>query len=224
MAAAPCAKAKIVNLSLCLDAGPARLHAAALMPTLSPLLSERLMLCPPSPTLTPAVLDFFVRNQAHLAPWDPPQPADVLTLQGQARRMAQALQAFRDGQGLRYWLCMRAQPERVVGTLHFSAIARGPFQNTLLGYSLDQGCQGQGLMGEALARGLQDVFSGPLRLHRVQAAVQPVNRRSSALLQRLGFRREGLAPRYLFIAGAWRDHEIWSLLNPDWPDGLPPVG
>ena len=59
-------------------------------------------------------------------------------------------------------------------------------------------------------------------LHRVQANVRPENARSLALLEGLGFEREGLARRYLFIDGAWRDHVTTALRHPTWPDTQPP--
>jgi len=55
-------------------------------------------------------------------------------------------------------------------------------------------------------------------LHRLQAAVRPENKPSLAVLQRLGFALEGLSLRYLFIDGAWRDHQVFALLNPSWGD------
>lgn len=55
---------------------------------------------------------------------------------------------------------------------------------------------------------------------RIQASYIPDNVRSGRLLQRLGFQREGLAPRYLFIDGAWRDHVITALINPHFDDGV----
>jgi ribosomal-protein-alanine N-acetyltransferase len=60
-----------------------------------------------------------------------------------------------------------------------------------------------------------------VNLHRIQAAYRPENGRSAAVLERLGFRHEGLARDYLFIAGAWRDHCITALTNPRFakPDG-----
>jgi ribosomal-protein-alanine N-acetyltransferase len=94
-----------------------------------------------------------------------------------------------------------------------SQIARGPFQNAMLGYAVDADCQGQGLMREALQAVIAHAFSPAVHLHRIQANVRPENARSVALLQRLGFEDEGLAREYLFIDGAWRDHRMFALRN-----------
>jgi ribosomal-protein-alanine N-acetyltransferase len=55
-----------------------------------------------------------------------------------------------------------------------------------------------------------------LRLHRLEANIQPSNERSIALVRGLGFRKEGLSRRYLKIGGRWRDHERWALLVDEW--------
>ena len=73
--------------------------------------------------------------------------------------------------------------------------------------------EGQGLMFEALAGDAGPCLRG-LRLHRVQANHLPENHRSARLLQRLGFRIEGLARDYLYINGAWRDHVLTALTTP----------
>ena len=91
-----------------------------------------------------------------------------------------------------------------------------PAQGASLGYALDAAHQGAGLMHEALQAVIGEAF-GPLNLHRLQAAYRPENTRSAAVLQRLGFRELGLARDYLFIDGAWRDHERWAKLADDEP-------
>jgi len=69
---------------------------------------------------------------------------------------------------------------------------------------------------EAGLRLVLDQCFGALRLHRIEASIQPDNSRSVALVARLGFRREGFPPRYLKIGGRWRDHEHWALLREEW--------
>lgn len=161
-----------------------------------------------------AVADFYRRNQAHFAPWDPPLPPDHAEPDRVALALADAADAFVAGRSLRWWLQLADQPGRVVGSVHLSGVLRGAFQSCNLGYAIDAACQGQGLMPEALQAVLDEAFSPRLNLHRVQAGVRPENRRSLAVLARLGFRTIGLAQRYLFIDGDWRDHQLFELLNP----------
>jgi ribosomal-protein-alanine N-acetyltransferase len=70
-------------------------------------------------------------------------------------------------------------------------------------------------MREALDLVIAHAF-GPLRLHRLEANIQPNNLRSIALVRGLGFSYEGFARRYLKVGGLWRDHELWALLKEDW--------
>ena len=79
-----------------------------------------------------------------------------------------------------------------------------------MGYFLDQARGGRGLASEAVALALRFAF-GPARLHRVQAAVMPHNVRSARVLEKNGFRREGFAPRYLRLDGAWQDHDLFAI-------------
>jgi ribosomal-protein-alanine N-acetyltransferase len=175
--------------------------------------TARLELLAPDPALASAVLAFFERNREHFAPWDPPTPSGFYSLRAQTERIATGRQQFEAGDAYRYWVCLRGQPSRVIGQVHYSSIVRGAFQSTLLGYGIDRAWEGRGLMHEAVQAGIAEMFSPRVRLHRIQAAHLPENQRSAAVLARLGFEREGLARRYLYINGAWRDHVINALLD-----------
>lgn len=103
----------------------------------------------------------------------------------------------------------------IAGTIGLSQIFRKSFQNAYLGYLLFENFTGQGLMTEAVALGLKYLFAS-LKLHRVEANVQPENLASIRVLQRNNFRLEGFSPKYLKIGGRWRDHERWAITLEDW--------
>jgi ribosomal-protein-alanine N-acetyltransferase len=111
-------------------------------------------------------------------------------------------------------ICLRGSGE-LVGMVNVSQIFRGGFQSGYLGYWIGAPFEGQGLMREALGLALRRVF-GALRLHRVEANIQPRNRRSIALVKGWGFRREGYSPRYLKFDGEWRDHVRFALTVEEW--------
>jgi ribosomal-protein-alanine N-acetyltransferase len=104
----------------------------------------------------------------------------------------------------------------IVGVVNISEIVHGFFCSAYLGYYAMAGFCGRGLMTRAVELAVDHAFN-ELGLHRLEANVQPDNLRSRALVKRLGFRLEGFSPRYLCIAGAWRDHERWARLSDDEP-------
>jgi len=99
----------------------------------------------------------------------------------------------------------------LAGVINLNEIVRGGFLSAYLGYYGLAGGTGRGVMTAAVDMVLREAF-GKLGLHRVEANIQPTNAPSRALVQRLGFRLEGFSPRYLKIAGDWRDHERWAKL------------
>jgi ribosomal-protein-alanine N-acetyltransferase len=111
-------------------------------------------------------------------------------------------------------LARRSEDDAIVGLFELSDVVRGNFQNAYLGYWVGQPFAGQGYMREGMQLALRFAFQ-ELRLHRVEANIQPANKRSLALAKTAGFRREGFSPRYLKIGGRWRDHERWAILAED---------
>lgn len=112
-------------------------------------------------------------------------------------------------------LVCRAADGAVMGAITLSQIFYGALQSAYMGYYIGAPFARQGYMGEAVGLALDHAF-GRLRLHRVEANIQPANRASLDLVRRLGFSREGFSRRYLFIDGDWRDHERFAMLAEDW--------
>jgi ribosomal-protein-alanine N-acetyltransferase len=113
------------------------------------------------------------------------------------------------------FLIARPEDDAIVGAADLSHIFHGPYRNAYLGFYALGSNAGRGYMTAGLRHLIRHAFAD-LRLHRVEANVQPLNERSKALLRRLGFRQEGFSPRYLKIGGRWRDHERWAILAEEW--------
>ena len=113
------------------------------------------------------------------------------------------------------FLICRSEDRAIAGMINLSQIFRGIFQNAYLGYGLGVKFTGRGLMTEAVELILKFAFKD-LKLHRVEANVQPKNKASIAVLQRAGFTKEGFSRKYLKIGGRWRDHERWAIIAEDW--------
>jgi ribosomal-protein-alanine N-acetyltransferase len=112
-------------------------------------------------------------------------------------------------------LVCRRSDHAIIGFFNISQIARGSLQSAYLGYAAGERFARQGYMREGIELVLGFAFS-ELNLHRLEANIQPGNRASISLARGAGFQREGFSPRYLKIAGRWRDHERWALLAEDW--------
>ncbi len=112
-------------------------------------------------------------------------------------------------------LLCRSEDSTIMGFFNLSQIVRRGFQSAYLGYAVGKPFAAQGYMRDGLDLVLRHAFTN-LRLHRVEANIQPSNTSSLALARGAGFRREGFSPRYLKIGGRWRDHERWAILAEEW--------
>ena len=112
-------------------------------------------------------------------------------------------------------LVCRLADGAIMGFFNLSQIVRRALQSAYLGYAVGKPYAGQGYMREGLELVLRRAFT-ELRLHRIEANIQPGSLASVALAKGAGFQREGFSPRYLKIGGRWRDHERWAILADDW--------
>jgi ribosomal-protein-alanine N-acetyltransferase len=165
----------------------------------------RVRLAAPAPGDRREFLDLVEASRTLHRPWTYP-PADAASY----RRLLERDRA----DNFFALLLRRDEDDGIVGLFEFSEIVRGGFQNAYLGYWVGAPFAGQGYMREGIGHALRFAFA-ELRLHRVEANIQPDNKRSLALARSAGFRREGFSPRYLKIGGRWRDHERWAILSHD---------
>lgn len=174
--------------------------------------TERLVLATPRADQAEAMLDFATRNREHLKPWNPPEPPNLYTLSHWQEAVSKYAAANEAGTAARFWFSPQEEPDRIIGSIGFSQIFRGPFCSCVLGYQIDRDCEGQGMMSEALRSAMGYMFEEQ-KLHRIAANYRPENVRSGRLLAKLGFRIEGYAKDYLFIDGEWRDHILTSVTH-----------
>lgn len=148
-----------------------------------------------------------------LIPWEPVWAADHLTRKGFSNRVYWAQRSINNGSALPLFLIRRAD-ERLLGAVTLDNIRRGPSQAGTLGYWIGGPFARQGYMQEALQAVVHHAF-GRLDLSRLEAACLPENTASRGLLEKCGFKYEGVAQSYLQINGRWRTHVLYAALRMD---------
>ncbi len=159
----------------------------------------------------PALAAQLRENREFLAPWEPARRDHYFTDDGQREVLADMLRQWADGSTLPHVILVDG---RVVGRIALTNIARGPFQSGQLGYWVAASVNGRGVATAAVADLIRVAF-GELGLHRIEAGTLVHNVASQRVLERNGFQRYGLAPRYLRIGGEWRDHILFQRLSED---------
>jgi len=153
------------------------------------------------------LLELRLRNRSFFEPFEPTLPPDHFTRRAQLDAIVHGNRAWDDDR--EYTFGITLPTGELAGRIRLSVVVRGPWQNANLGYYVDRDANGRGICTEAVGLVTRLAFER-LELHRVQAAVMPRNAASIRVLEKNGFRREGIAPRYLRINGVWEDHAIFA--------------
>jgi ribosomal-protein-alanine N-acetyltransferase len=158
-------------------------------------------------------------NEAWLSPWEPTAAVAWRDRHSPAAyRAMRRVVAHRARMGTSLPLAVRVEG-RLAGQVTVDNIVRGALRSGYLGYWIDRSVAGRGMASLAVALVCDHAFT-QVGLHRLQADIRPENLPSQRLVERLGFRQEGLLRRYLDIDGDWRDHLAYALLAEDVPGGV----
>lgn len=150
---------------------------------------------------------------AFLSPWEPAWSEDHLSRRAFTNRVYWARRSFRTGTAVPVFL-VRREDQTLLGAVTLDNIRRGPSQSGTLGYWIGAAHARRGYMKEAIEAVVHYAFVH-LDLSRVEAACLPENQASRGVLEKSGFKYEGVAQSYLQIDGRWRTHVLYASLRPD---------
>ncbi|MHA7177987.1 GNAT family N-acetyltransferase [Arthrobacter sp. Sr24] len=162
------------------------------------------------------------RNAAWLEPWEassPAGPGQLPTYTGMVRALNRQA---REAAALPFIITERipgVSRPAIVGQLTISSIVWGSAMSATLGYWVDQDRAGRGIVPTAVAMATDHCFQA-LGLHRMEINIRPENTASLRVVEKLGFRDEGLRPRFLHINGRWADHRSFALTSEEVPEGI----
>ena len=158
------------------------------------------------------LLGLRIKNRAFFTPFEPRRPMNAFTLSAQREQIASDEECF--AAGTRYAFAIWTY-DALVGRVSLDNIARGAWQNATLGYYVDRDYNGRGIATQAVRGAVEYAFTEG-RLHRVQAGAMPRNAASIRVLEKAGFRFEGLSLRYVQINGTWEDHNMYAITTEEW--------
>ena len=175
--------------------------------------TERLTLRPPIHADFRAWSALRRASNDYLRPWEPTWAEDHLTRKAFTNRVYWAQRSVSSGNAMPLFLIRRSD-QNLVGAITLDNIRRGPAQSGTLGYWTGEPFARQGYMREAIEATVRQAFTR-LDLSRIEAACLPENQASRGLLEKAGFKYEGVAQSYLQIDGRWRTHVLYASLRKD---------
>jgi len=175
--------------------------------------TERMVLRPPQHSDFRAWTALREDSAEFLKRWEPTWAPDHLTRKGFANRVYWSQSSVSNGSALPMFLIRRAD-EVLLGAITLDNIRRGPAQAGTIGYWIGAPHARHGYMREAIAAVVHHAFT-VMDLSRIEAACLPENTASRGVLEKCGFKYEGVAQSYLQINGRWRNHVLYANLRPD---------
>lgn len=157
----------------------------------------------------------LLSNREWLRPWEATNPEGAVSFDMRlgVRRL---LQQYRDGSGVPLVMEHNGQ---IAGQLNVWGIARGSLSSATIGYWVSRRFAGKAITPTAVALATDLCFT-ELRLHRMEICIRPENQASLRVVEKLGFRYEGMRRRFIHINGDWRDHYSFALVREDVPQGV----
>ena len=149
----------------------------------------------------PAYVEYLLRNRAFLAPFEPIRSESAFTERAARERLTPTERSCA-------YLALAG--EQVVGQAMLANFARAAFQSCTLGYGVDEHHNGRGIATRLVRHAVRAAFTDH-GLHRVEAGTLLDNRASQRVLEKCGFRRIGISPRHVKIAGRWQDHVLFAI-------------
>ncbi|HET6653036.1 MAG TPA: GNAT family protein [Nocardioides sp.] len=167
----------------------------------------------------PAMAAAYLRNRDHLEQWDPTRDPSFYTVAGQQDAIDRQLSLVHGGL-LGAWVVVCG--EEIVGRANLNNVIRGVLCSAAVGYWVDHDHLRRGLASAAVEHACAEALD--MGLHRVEAGTMVHNLASQRVLLRAGFEQYGMAPRFLFIAGGWQDHNLYQRILHDDPLPVAPAG
>ena len=171
------------------------------------LTTERLILQIEDSSKAPEVLAFYQKNKELFEHFEPTRHKTFYTLDYQTASMNCEYNLIVKGKTLRYYIYRKEQPDVIIGSVSFARIEHGAFSRASIGYKFDKDYHHQGYAFEACQAAIHVLFTN-YKIHRLDARVSPNNLPSILLLERLGFRYEGVE-----VNGSFQDHYRYGLIS-----------
>ena len=173
--------------------------------------TERLILKVLGPESAPKILDFYVRNKEIFEKYEPIIGDDFYTLERQKNILDYEHKNILRLVMMRYWIFEKNNPNHIIGTVSYRNIIRPIYESCIMGYKMDKDFVNRGYCSEAIRASLPEI-AGELGIHRFEALILPDNEPSLHMIQKLGFKFEGVLRDKITINGKRLDHCMYSYL------------